>query len=272
MAKALAKRKKNLPARTEEIDPEQMAGAGFETADQTAYIIPRLYMLQDLSPQTKPKSDAFVKGAKPGMMFNSVTKQLFDHLYVVACMYRRTFVEWKTRDDGGGFIYEHLAIDPAWTKQMKGPWLNEKTGTIINDTRNFFVLNAPKVDSDGVPVEPNRIVLSLTASALKTAGEWMTQMSEKKGTRGDGTRYTQAMFSSVFKLTSMERSNDDGFWYGWKIEDTGVELDNTDVVFKYGYDYWQQITEGLARAEAPAQDDDSGADDSALQGYPWQGS
>lgn len=261
MAKALAKRKQAaVPA---ELDVESMAGAGFETADQSAYIIPRLYMLQDLSPQVKKKSDVFIEGAKPGMFFNSVTKLVSAELYVVACMYRRTFVEWKPRDEGGGFIAEHLMIDPSWTKQQRGPWENDKVGTIINDTRNFYVLCSPDIGKDRVPVEPSRIVISLTASALKTAGEWMTQMSEKKGQKSDGSRYTLPMFSSVFKLSSMERSNDDGYWYGWRIEDTGVLLDQTDEVFKYGYDYWQQITEGLARAEAPAQENTE-ADDSIL--------
>ena len=56
----------------------------------------------------------YVEGAKPGMIYNTVTSECFDGkkgIKVIPCYYKKDFPEWSDRGDGprcsgGKFIYQ----------------------------------------------------------------------------------------------------------------------------------------------------------------------
>ena len=57
------------------------AGRGLENVDKDCFAIPFLTILQSGSPQCKKSDGAYIKGAEEGMLFNTVTKDLYDETH-----------------------------------------------------------------------------------------------------------------------------------------------------------------------------------------------
>lgn len=198
---------------------EDDAGGGFEEADRDAYAIPFLRILQKLSPQCDEASGDYLENAKDGMFINSVTDQLYsgkEGLDVVPCHYRRAFVQWNTREQGGGFIAEHDV--PTGLKMMESATRDDKNrdilpdGTQLVDTRIHYV---EIVDPETGGLSP--AVMTLSSTQTKASKRWMTQMQNLLKPRKDGTLYNPAMFASIFTLTTKPEKNDQGSWHSFKI-------------------------------------------------------
>ena len=112
MAKAVAKKaeKGGLPA---EFEAELLEDAGEfeEHLQQADMAIPFLQVIQAQSPQVTEGDAQFIKEAVKGMLFNTVTKKCYDGreegVMIVPIKYKRSFIEWVRREDGGGFVAEH---------------------------------------------------------------------------------------------------------------------------------------------------------------------
>lgn len=225
---------------------EAEAGAGFEEASAASYAIPFLYVLQSGSPQCKKSDGAYIKGAEEGMLFNSVTKELFsgeDGIVVVPCHYTHRFNEWKDRDSGGGFVHEYLPGEqPGTTKDEKGRDKLENGNNLV-DTRNHYVLIV-KPDGSAEPA-----LLTLSSTQLKKSRQWMSVMNGIKIKRGDSFAVAP-MFSRMYRLTTVPESNDKGSWFGLKIELEGVVSD--PALFKEAMAFRDAVKTGSAQAKPEA--------------------
>lgn len=77
---------------------------GSENVTANDLVIPRLELVQDLSPAWKKDKPQFIPGAQPGMLYNNVTRELYGESVVIVPVYFRSEVlVWKDRDSGGGF-------------------------------------------------------------------------------------------------------------------------------------------------------------------------
>lgn len=234
---------------------EDDAGGGFEQADKDAYAIPFLSILQSGSPQVKKSDGAYIAGAEEGSMYNSVTQAVIngdEGVEVVPCYYQRRFIRWGARDAGGGFKGEYAPNDPilAEAKNIDGHLLfpdaaggfNEKTSDILMDTRNHYVLI---LQADG---SFTSALLSLSSSQVKKSRQWMSKMEGLKSKRADGSLFTPPMFSHKYKLTTVPESNDQGSWYGWKIE-TGSTIDAG--LYQAGKAFRDAISAGEVKTQQP---------------------
>ena len=89
-------------------DAKKMSGFGtLNLARDTA--IPYISILQTSSPQVNPSKAEHIESAKAGQLFNTVTQETFDTLEVIPVFYHLKYVEWKPREQGGGFINSHDA-------------------------------------------------------------------------------------------------------------------------------------------------------------------
>ena len=106
----VAEKQSNLPAEFQ-TEFEQDAGTASEGMGRDDIMIPRFNILQSLSPQAVKADPAFIKGAEPGSIINTVSNELHEGeagIKVVPVAYRRAFIEWLPRDkDGGGFVADH---------------------------------------------------------------------------------------------------------------------------------------------------------------------
>lgn len=216
-------------------------GQGFEEADQSAYAIPFLTILQSGSPQCKKSHGEYIKGSEEGMLFNSVTKEIFDGdsgVLVIPCHYSRTFNEWHTRDEGGGLVAVHNVADgeALLAKCNKGEKGENVTpdGTTISDTRNHYML----IVKDNGEFEP--VFMPLSSTQITPSRRWMTIMNN---IRIGGQ--LAPMFSQMYRVTTVPRSNDQGSWYVIDVKHE-KQVDNVEL-YKAAKQFREMVRSGEAK-------------------------
>lgn len=197
------------------IDFAADANSGLEKMTTADLAIPFISLIQKTSPQIET-----IEGCKPGMIFNSVSNKLYKEITVLPCGYKRSFVEWKPREQGGGYVGEHSPDSSKTT----GP-RNDRgevvlgNGNILVETAYQFVII---VDNKNV----EQAVISMSSTQLKKARRWNSMMMGLKVPSSNGQMVTPASFSHMYKLTSLAEKNDKGSWHGWDINIIGPVTDS----------------------------------------------
>ena len=175
------------------IDYAADAGVGMEGMTSQDMAIPFFNILQKLSPQLDT-----IANAKAGMIFNTVTEECFKDIVVIPCAYKREFVEWKPREQGGGLVGQHSITSQVVTdaKNVNGK-LMTAGGNILVETAYHFVL---RVELDTGVLEPGLITMSSTQ--LKKNRRWNSLMNNLK-VQGPNGMVTPARFSHMYKLGSI---------------------------------------------------------------------
>lgn len=219
------------------------AGKGLQNISNDDITIPRLAIIQSGSPQRKKKDEKYIDGADEGMIFNTVTNELYkDNLEVIPCGYRKTYVEWVPREKGGGLVAVHdlkpdgSTTDPKTRKTMLGE--NQ-----IVDTAEHFVLVKTK---DGF----SPAVLTMTSSNLGVSRKWNTLLKMKR-LNVKGQTVEAPSFLYVFKLSTIEAENDLGNWYKYKIEEIG-QVESKEI-FKDGEKLADSVSTGKVKASEPTE-------------------
>ena len=78
---------------------------GFENMTQDDMALPFVRILGQLSPQVTQGDAKYIDSAKPGMIYNTVTNELYDGkvgIKVIPCYYKKDYPEWSDRGDGPG--------------------------------------------------------------------------------------------------------------------------------------------------------------------------
>lgn len=87
--------------------PEWLAkgNRGSEEVDSNDLVLPRIGVLQALSPQIKKSDPKFIQGAEQGKVWNTLTGELYgdDGIIFVPVLFRKEWVAFKDRNKGGGF-------------------------------------------------------------------------------------------------------------------------------------------------------------------------
>ena len=192
----------------------QFAGQGAEfTTDDLA--IPFLNILQDNSPQTKKREGKYVEGAEAGMLFNTVSNEVFDGekgVEVIPCAYQRTLIEWVPRDQEGGFVTTHdpeSGILQQATKNERGQDILPNGNYLANTANHYVLLLSP---THG----PTQAVLSMTSTQLKKSRRWNTQIISRT-LQVDGEVKPYPSFAFAYRLRTVTESNAKGSWFGYDI-------------------------------------------------------
>ncbi len=138
-----------------------------------------------------------------------------------------------------------LPSDPivaTTTRGEKGDYL--PNGNLLVDTRVHYVLI---IKEDG-SFEP--AVISMSSTQVKKSRQWMSKMEGIKFKNGAGQLYTPPMFSHVYNLTTVPEKNDQGSWFGWKIE-TGQLLEDAQL-FAAAKEFKRQISAGEIKKQTHA--------------------
>ena len=227
------------------------AGKGLQNISNDDVTIPRLAIVQTGSPKRKKKDEKYIDGAEEGMIFNTVTNELYkDSLEVIPCGYRKTYVEWVPRENGGGLVAVHdmkpegTTTDPKTRKSMLGE--NQ-----IVDTAEHFVL--VKTSEGFSPA-----VLTMTSSNLGVSRKWNTLLKMKR-LNVKGQTVEAPSFLYKFKLSTVEAENDLGNWHKYKIEEAG-QVDSRDI-FKEGEKLADSVTTGKVKASEPVDAEVSNGED-----------
>lgn len=239
---------------TDKMQFERDAGLGLENADRDSYAIPFLQILQTNSPQCDDDDGAHVKGAKPGMIFNTATGEIFDGkegVSLVPCHFERRMVEWVPRESGGGFRGSHSPDEVDLTKLDRddsGKFVMPNGNNLVDTRYHFCVLVRP----DGTPTP---VVLSLASTQIKKSRQWMTKMSSIKLADAKGQKYTPPTFSHLYKLTTVSEQNEKGSWKGIQVEVDRMLTPKDQDVYVLAKEFKRQVQSGQARVEEPPQDE-----------------
>lgn len=97
----------------------QDQGQGLAKVDLNTTALPFLKILSSMSPQTKKAKSEYVEGAEEGMIFNTVTEELFsgdEGIKVVPCFFEPVQLEWSDRGTGSSAPIVHPVDTPLLNK------------------------------------------------------------------------------------------------------------------------------------------------------------
>lgn len=257
-------------------DLEADAGKGVST-DQADNLVPLVYILQDQSPQVLKRNPAYIEGAETGCIWlRNAPEPIVPGdvgIEAIPCYFSKDVVEWKPRDDGGGFIARHdfmtgediekLALRLKATKQIdpKNPnrfdWIMPGSGNELVETRYHVVL----VVRENGSMQPFVIPLSSTGHTFSR--QWMFKYNSKRLPSGK----TAASFANVYRIKTGLKNNASGEWFAFQ-EDDGQWLwdrfkdqgeDYVRLVMQQARDLHDAFASGAKQADAPDDAMGSGA-------------
>jgi len=232
---------------------DSKVASGFEGMGVDDFALPFLSVLQSGSPQVSGESK--LEGAAEGDLFNSGTGAVYKGPQtLVPCGFKKSYIEWKTRDQGGGFVteyYDSLVLDDC-AKDDKGRDIHKVTGHQIQTTATHFCL---LVNEGSI----ERVAISLASTGLKRSRKWNSQMKGLRIPNKEGKPFEPPMFSHSYKSKVTYEKNEKGSWCLWDFEKP-VLLKDPDL-FKAARAYSQDILNNRVRAQQPTKE--SGATDQA---------
>ena len=218
MNQVTEKKSAGLPANMFEDD----AAKGLGAIGQEDLALPFLKILGQLSPEVNKRDGKYVEGAEPGMIYNSVSGELYDGVKgidVIPCFYKLEYIEWKDRGEGLGApvaIYDSSSDIMSKTKPDANYKDRLPNGNYIEKTASHFVI----VSGDS----PSTALISMKSTQLKISRKWNSMMSGIK-MKGANGMFTPASFSHIYKLKTTQMSNDKGTWFGWEVSKVGPVTD-----------------------------------------------
>lgn len=194
------------------------AGAGFEHVTTEDMKIPYLTVLQALSPQVQKKNEKYVNGAEPGMILETVSGKVYNQITVIPCGFRKAYVEWVPRTQGGGFVKAHSDANVLnLTHKDEGSNLDIlPNGNSISTTAYHSVMLVEEVHPGLFSSKP--CMISMTGTQLKHSRTWITLMTSLKMPGIDGSTFMPPMFTYHWKLSAVQETNKKGSFYSWSFE------------------------------------------------------
>ena len=223
---------------------EEDAAKGLGKIGQEDLALPFLKILGQLSPEVNKRDGKYVEGAEPGMIFNSVTGDLYDGVKgidVIPCFYKLEYIEWKDRGDGPGApvaIYDSSSDIMSKTKADANYKDRLPNGNYIEKTASHFVL----IMGDN----PSTALISMKSTQLKISRKWNSMMSGIK-LNGKNGMFTPASFSHIYKLKTTQMSNDKGTWFGWEVSKVGPITDQS--LYGQAKAFSENISKGNVKAK-----------------------
>ncbi len=223
---------------------EEDAAKGLGAIGQEDLALPFLKILGQLSPEVNKRDGKYVEGAEPGMIFNSVSGELYDGvngLDVIPAFYKLEYIEWKDRGEGPGApvaIYDSSSDIMSKTKPDANYKDRLPNGNYIEKTASHFVI----ITGDS----PSTALISMKSTQLKISRKWNSMMSGIK-LKGKNGLYTPASFSHIYKLKTTQMSNDKGTWFGWEVSKVGPITDAG--LYQQAKSFSESISKGAVKAK-----------------------
>lgn len=189
---------------------KQNGQRGSENVGTNDIAIPRLEIIQGLSPAVKRGDPGYIKGAEIGGLINSISKKLYgDSVVVVPMYYTKQWLVWKARK----------YIDPKTGKEVQteggflGSFADEMSAMAKADAEGgapqIEVIDTPQhfcllIDSDG---EVEEIMIAMPKTKAKKSREWNSMVRMAGSDR----------FSRVYKISTVYEKNARGDFYNFEI-------------------------------------------------------
>ena len=197
MAKEVMKKESN-----ESLDLTLFEGmdTGFEGTSSQTFKTPFVKILQAMSPELKKSDPKYIQGAEQGQFCNTATNDATDTIEVVILKLEHSLVVWGP--DRGGLVgrFPKSQEDEIVVKR-DGVKKWDASGNDVVDTIELFCLD---INNPG-----SVFVFPLSTTSLKHGKSLATRM---RVLRVDGQQI-KVSWAGVWKLSTVEESNDKGSWY-----------------------------------------------------------
>ena len=227
------------------VNIEQFADEGFDNVDSKSLALPFLKVLGQLSPQVTQGDSNFIPDAKPGMIYNTVTDELYDGhkgITVIPCYYKLEYIEWKDRDKGAvAPINVYPSDSDIMSKTTRGDDGKDRlqNGNYIEETASHYVM----------VVEPDKTstaLITMKSTQRKKSKKWNSMMMSLRQQRKNGKGFFKpAPFTQQYLLATVLEKNNMGSWFGWEISHVGAV--QNDEVLKAAFDFYESCKKGSVR-------------------------
>ena len=209
---------------------------GSEDVGMDDIILPRIDVLQAISPQVKRNDPKRIEDAEQGMLFNTVSGELYgDAVNFVPVKFAREFIVWQDRDSGGGFRGAFPTEGEAERERLalENPDLHE-----VVETHVHYIL---LVRDDGTTEEA---VLSLAKSKRKASRHLNTLVQMAGGDR----------FSKMYSLQAVEANGPKGDYWTVTMKPLGFV---NQAIYEKGKATYEAIMAGERKVDRTADESDA---------------
>jgi len=222
----------------------QHAGAGHENITADDLLIPRLTILQGLSPQVAQGRPEYDPDARVGQIYDVGMREGWPAISIVVAHYTRVWNEWLPPTVGKGIARQHTTnaiMSNARPGQDGKPTL--QNGNTIAETAEFYVLN--------LTAGGRKSFIPMASTQLKEAKRLTTYMVNEEATGQDGRIYKPPFFYRTYELSAVPTSNAKGTWMLWKIERGPLlsELPDAEKLFSDVLGFREAIAGGKVRGD-----------------------
>lgn len=176
---------------------------GSEDVTANDIILPRIDVLQALSPQIKRSNPNYIEGAEQGQIFNTVSGEIYgSEIRFIPVVFKREYIVWQDRELGGGFRGAFATAEEAERERRN---LENPDSHEVVETHVHFVLI---LRDDGRLEEA---VLSMAKSKRKVSRKLNSLVQMFPGDR----------FARVYKLTAVEVDGQKGEFWNFDVAPLG---------------------------------------------------
>ena len=217
------------------INYEEDANLGNEQVGADNVSMPFFSILQALSPQVQDGDPKFVDGARPGMVLNSVTNEVFEArstinnkpstegLVFVDCYFAEKVVVWGP--NRSGWKASHDLNSPAY-KAVMAENLRDGKGKLIDTEGNLWE------DTDYhlgyAPQQGGYGVIGMKGSNAKPSRNWNSAIDAIRKTNSKGQKFKPARFSQLWLLQTKVQPFNEGSCFVWVHKHFGEVVDIND--------------------------------------------
>jgi hypothetical protein len=242
------------PSNVETYDVEEEEGGAVAQTVNT--MIPILRILQNGSPQVVPVENGGIAGAKPGSIFNTQTKEIYDGrrgLFAIVACTRLMYPEYIKREkdgSGGGFRGIYEPEDPEVKKaqqarmeaygDLRGPLphgKDEETGKDLELIETYYLdsmLIVPNEDGS-FPAEHGKVFrgsLPFSSTNINVYNGWQEKLKAYTYPKDLGNGETKLikprLYTHVFHVRTELKKRGQQNWMIWNISLAAKNPDGTE--------------------------------------------
>lgn len=237
----MAKAEKQEVATTNEQLPayiKQGTNRGSENVGQEDLQLPRIDILQALSPQVNKKKEEYIDGAEVGMLYNTLTGELFTEVFVTPVTFTKRFLVWVDRKkvENGGL--RGVFDTPEEAEDFVEAQDDADNLEIVPTAEHLMLLD------DG-----SEVIVSMAKSKMKVSRKFNSLVRLSAGDR----------FSRRYVITTVGDKSPKGEFENFKISQSGYP---SEEVYLKAEKLYEAITSGAVKQKQANYSDASASETS----------
>ena len=228
-------------------DMEEDAGLGAST-DPNEALTPIVRLLQTLSPQVSEGDPKYIEGAKRGDIFlrdeeQPIIKGSVGFQFRL-CLMWKGWVEWKPRDEGGGFVARYLNRPLEAIEKEPNHWYMPDG----NELQDIMYHGGFIIMPDGGEVP---YIIPMKGANHTVSKSWLYQIQAKRFSNGK----QKPSWMYVYRIKTQERQNSKGKFHVYQVTTEGPMMAETEDEFRQLYARCKAFHEALKAGLVPPEVD-----------------